>query len=334
MRERITYLFMQYYTNKSTRKELEEFFQIIDTAKNDNDINELIKIVYEEIKLNNPSLTYINEEGKLILQEPDWLRKPGNNEFEIPVKTRGLRSWLVVACLVIIVSGGTGVWMFKKSPDHTEVAVVQKFTERAEHKFLLLSDSTKVWLNASSTINYPEQFDEKKREVYLNGEAYFEVKHAEKIPFIIHTGEVTTVVLGTAFNVKAYEGQQHIIVSVKRGKVQVMKADKIISTLVKGQEVKINKKDVHNLVDKTDSNSNAGSWQYGYLSYEDENFGDIISDMERVYNTEIIVMNEQLKNLSVTTSFNREIGAKKALDILCRLTDSKLEIKNNQYLIK
>lgn len=334
MRERITYLFMQYYTNKSSRKELEQFFELINTAKNDQEINALIKSVYDEIKLNNPSLTYINEAGKLVLQEPDWLYESENNAFERPAKTRAFPTWLAAACLLIIVGGGIGIWMFKTSTAHNEVAVVQKFTERAEHKFLLLSDSTKIWLNASSTINYPEQFDEKKREVYLNGEAYFDVKHADKIPFVIHTGEVTTVVLGTAFNVKAYEGQQHITVSVKRGKVQVMKSDKLISTLIKGQEVKINRKDVQHLVDKTSSNNNPGSWQYGYLSYEDESFGDIISDMERVYNTEIIVINEQLKNLSVTTSFNREIGAKKALDILCSLTDSKLETKDNQYLIK
>ncbi len=334
MRERITYLFMQYYTNKSTREELEEFFGLINTAKNDKEINTLIKSVYDEIKLNNPSLTYINEAGKLVLQEPAWLYASDNNAVESKGKTRSLPIWLAAACLLIIVGGGIGIWTFKTNNDHTEVAVVQKFTERAEHKFLLLSDSTQVFLNASSTINYPERFDEKKREVYLNGEAYFDVKHADKIPFVIHTGEITTVVLGTAFNVKAYEGQQHITVSVKRGKVQVMKSDQLISTLVKGQEVKINKKDVHHLVDKPSTNNNPGSWQYGYLAYEDENFGDIISDMERVYNTEIIVMNLQLKNLSVTTSFNREIGAKKALEILCRLTDSKLEIKNNQYLIK
>ena len=73
MRERITYLFMRYYTNKSTREELEEFFELINTAKNDKEINALIKSVYDEIKLNNPSLTYIDEDGKLVLQEPAWL---------------------------------------------------------------------------------------------------------------------------------------------------------------------------------------------------------------------------------------------------------------------
>lgn len=331
MKERITYLFTQYYTNRCSRKELDEFFQVINAAKNDEEINDLIKSAYEEIKKNNPSLTYIDEEGRLVLREPDWLYLPAADVPELLAGKRRLPLWIAAACLLLAFTG-IGLWQFKK--DVREIAIVQKFTERAEHKFLLLSDSTQVWLNASSTINYPEHFDEKKREVYLNGEAYFDVKHADKVPFIIHTGDVTTVVLGTAFNVKAYEGQQHITVTVKRGKVQVMKSDMLVSTLVKGQEVKIDKKDLHPVIDKVAGNNNAGSWQYGYLSYEDENLGDIISDMERVYNTEIIVMNGQLKSILVTTSFNRDIGARKALEILCRLTGSKLEIKNNQYLIK
>lgn len=332
MKDRITYLFMQYYTNKSTRQELEEFFKMVNAAKHDKEINELIKTVYEEIKKNNPSFTYIDEAGKLVLQEPEWLHNPETATVVMSVKRKQLPVWIAAASILLAVFAAVFFWQTR--PGVTEVSVVQKFTERAEHKFLLLSDSTQVWLNASSTINYPEKFDEKKREVYLNGEAYFDVKHADKIPFVIHTGDVSTVVLGTAFNIKAYEGQQHVTVSVKRGKVQVLKQDKVISTLVKGQEVKINKKDLQQPADKVIENNNAGSWQYGYLAYEDENFGDIIGDMERVYNTEIIVMNSQLKNIMITTSFNRDIGARKALEILCELTDSKLEIRNNQYLIK
>lgn len=334
MKERITYLFMQYYNNKSTRKELEEFFQIINRAKHDDEINDLIKNVYDEIKQSNPSLTYINEEGKLVLQEPDWLYQPVADE---PVVTIGrkLPVWSIAAGIILIMSIGIGFWKFKPQPGTAELAVVKKFTERTEHKYLLLSDSTQVWLNASSTIDYPEKFNPEKREVYLTGEAYFDVKHADKVPFVIHTGDISTVVLGTAFNIKAYTGQQHITVSVKRGKVQVMQKDKVISTLIKGQGVKIDRKNrQYKMIEKTDSGSEVGSWQYGYLVYEDENFEDIISDMQSVYNVDIRIKNDQLKDLVVTTSFNRNIGVERALEILCRLTDSKLEVKDNQYVVE
>jgi len=334
MKERIAYLFNQFYYNKSDRKELDELFQIIHTAKNDEEINHLIKEVYEEIKRSNPSLTYIGEDGKLVLQEPDWLYQTQQDQISVPARRVKIFLQIAAACLVLIISGVV-FWMFRQDPvPRVETALVQKFTERAEHKFLLLSDSTQVWLNSSSTISYPEHFNSKKREVHLVGEAYFDVKHADKIPFIIHTGEVTTVVLGTAFNVKAYDGQLNITISVKRGKVQVMRHNKVVFTLTKGQETKIGRKNAYDDLTELGDSNKVGSWQHGYLSYDDENFGDIVSDMERVYNAEIIVKNTELKKLMVTTSFNRDIGVKKALEILCKLTDSKLEFTDNQYLIR
>lgn len=335
MKERITYLFMQYYNNQSTRSELDEFFQIINTAKHDEELNDLIKNIYDEIRQSNPSLTYVNEEGKLVLQEPDWLYQSVSDNTITLVKSRKFALWSVAAAIIIMISIGLGLWKFNSVSDTAGIAVVKKFTERTENKYLLLGDSTQVWLNGSSTIDYPEKFNSEKREVYLTGEAYFDVKHADKIPFVIHTGNVTTVVLGTAFNIKAYAGQQHITVSVKRGKVCVMQKDKVISTLIKGQQVKINKnKAEYKSVDKINNSNDVGSWQQGYLKYEDESFGDILSDLERVYNVEIKVEDQQLRSLVVTTSFTRDIGVAKALQILCRLTGSQLEVNNNQYILK
>ena len=112
-------------------------------------------------------------------------------------------------------------------------------TERAEYKYILLPDSTQVWLNAGSTLDYPEHFDEATREVTLVGEAYFDVKHAAEHPFIIHTGQIQTTVLGTAFNINAYTDRSNIQVSVSRGKVKVSRGDQLIAMLVKGQEVKV-----------------------------------------------------------------------------------------------
>ncbi|HEY0668491.1 MAG TPA: FecR domain-containing protein [Sphingobacteriaceae bacterium] len=333
MKERITYLFIQYYNNRSTRKELEEFFRIINNAKHDEEINSLIKNAYDEIKQNNPSLTYINEEGKLVLQEPDWLYETIS---DVPINEKSRRPvvWAIAASVFLLISIGITFWKFNSSST-SELIVVKKFTERTEHKYLLLSDSTQVWLNASTTIKYPENFNKKRREVYLTGEAYFDVKHADKIPFVIHTGDVTTVVLGTAFNIKAYKGQQNITVSVKRGKVRVIQKNKVISTLIKGQEVKIGKGIKHRkIIEKEGDANKIGAWQYGYLTYEDEYFADIMSDFQRIYNVEIKIENESLNRVVVTTSLDRTIGVQKALQVLCELTDSDLVVTDNQYIIR
>jgi ferric-dicitrate binding protein FerR (iron transport regulator) len=91
-----------------------------------------------------------------------------------------------------------------------------------------------VWLNAASSLEFPDKFSGSKREVYLTGEAFFDVKHSDKSPFLIHTKNITTTVVGTAFNIKAYVNQKVIIVSVSRGKVKVSRDDQLIATLTKG----------------------------------------------------------------------------------------------------
>ncbi|MRG45051.1 DUF4974 domain-containing protein [Chitinophaga sp. SYP-B3965] len=325
MRERIIYLIQQYYNNRSTREELEELMNIIQTGEQDGEIDKLMQGFYEEIK---HDVSAEKKQTKRMLQPAISAEKNDYNKPSVVI----MRLWPVAACLCLAIASATFFLLSDHTKQGSEMAVVKKFTDKAEHKYLLLSDSTQVWLNASSTIDYPETFGKDKREVYLKGEAFFEVKNAAESPFIIHTGTVTTIVLGTSFNVKAYEGQEHVTVSVKSGKVQVLKQNKLISTLTKGQETKVSKM---NGPDENEEVNNdlVGAWQQGYLSYEEVRFADIISDMERVYNVDITIRNEQLKGVLVITAFSRDIGVKRALEILCKLTAAKLEEKGGQYFI-
>lgn len=312
MRERIIYLIQQYYHNRSTREELEELMNIIQAGEHDEEMDEQMRGLYEEIK---------QKEG--VDEEEKQYNRPS---------VMLLRLWPVAACLLLAIASATFFLLSDSGKPGSETTVVKKFTDKAEHKYILLSDSTQVWLNASSTITYAEAFGKDKREVYLKGEAFFDVKNAAETPFIIHTGNVSTVVLGTSFNVKAYEGQEHVTVSVKSGKVQVLKQNKLISTLTKGQETKVSNTAAPDEKEEV-NNELVGAWQQGQLSYEEVRFADIISDMERVYNVDITIRNEQLKRVVVITAFNRDIGVKRALEILCKLTAAKLEEKRGQYFI-
>ncbi|WP_290708129.1 FecR domain-containing protein, partial [Flavihumibacter sp. CACIAM 22H1] len=188
-------------------------------------------------------------------------------------------------------------------------------------------------LNADSQLDFPEQFDKKKRVVYLKGEAYFDVRHADKTPFLIYTGDVTTEVLGTAFNIKAYPDMEKITVSVKRGKVKVNYADKQVAVLTKGKEVVIgnrNKEAKQKLV-KAEF---AAAWQEGNLVYDDYSVGDILADLERVYDVNIQVGEPALNELRVTTTLKRQYGVENALEILTRLTGTQFNTKNGSYIIK
>ena len=333
MEERIEYLLRQYLENKCTRKEFDEFFSYIRQSDDNEVIRELVRRAYETIGQSNASLTYVDEFGNLVLPQPDSFHLP---KPEVKSHKKKITKPIMAMALVAVIIASGWLWNRTTTPvtaTYNAGLLTKKVTERSEYKYLLLPDSTQVWLNAASSLEFPPQFAQDKREVYLSGEAYFDVKHADKLPFIIHTGKISTTVLGTAFNIKAYPGRKNIVVSVSRGKVRVNYADKEVAVLTKGQQVKVNNEDSRATEKKIDV-SVAASWQQGNMVYDDETLADIAADLERVYDVHIRIQNTALKNLQVSTSFKREIGVEPALNILCRLTDAQLTLENGVFNIQ
>jgi ferric-dicitrate binding protein FerR (iron transport regulator) len=333
MEDRLHYLFKRYLDNTCSQKELEEFFSYVHKAEHDETLRQLIKKVYTELKDSGSNITYVDENGRLVLNEPAWMTTA---EPEPAIKRPKPYAKYLIAALFIIAVGA--VWMIQatsraKNQTQQLSSLTKKTTNRSESKFLLLEDSTQVWLNAASSLEFPDQFDSKKREVFLTGEAFFDVKHTDKIPFIIHTGNVSTTVLGTAFNIKAYPGQENITISVSRGKVRVSRKDGWETTLTKGQQVKL-RGDGQEAYEKSIPAEMIAGWQQGNLVYDDETLVDIIGDMQRIYNAEIHINNQQVANLKISTSFKREIGIEQALQVLCRLTDTELTKKEGIYIIQ
>lgn len=332
MEERIKYLFKQYLNNTCTRKEFEEFFSCINEAAHNELIRDLIKKAYEETGQPGSFHTYVDELGNLIVTEPNW-----NEQLLTTAKpVKKTRQILAIAAVIIALTVGVAWFMtrpFSKQPLAAIKGLAKKMTGRSEYRYMLLPDSTQVWLNAASTLEYPQQFAAGKREVYLTGEAYFDVKHADKQPFLIHTGKVTTMVLGTAFNINAYPGRENIIVSVSRGKVRVNYIDKEMAVLTQGQQVKVSNTS-NTVVQKKQAITEAAPWQQGNLQYDDETIRDIVADLERNYDVTIRLQSETLANERITTSFRREIGIENALKVLCNLTDTRLKLESNMYVIQ
>ncbi|WP_205508411.1 FecR family protein [Longitalea arenae] len=332
MEERIKYLFRQYLNNTCTRKEFEEFFSYINEASHNELIRELIQQAYEETRPANPSLTYVDESGNLVIPEPAWEEKPSARMWSIR-KKRVFAG--MVAGLLVLLAGILWLVFQPSQPatDNDKPVLAKKITSRSEYKYMLLPDSTQVWLNAASTLEYPKLFAAGKREVFLTGEAYFDVKHADKIPFLIHTGNVTTSVLGTAFNIKAYPGRENIIVSVSRGRVRVHYGSKEVAILTQGQQVRVGNVN-KTVIQKKLPVHEVAPWQQGNLVYDDETISDIVADLERIYDVHIRLDNEALARERISTSFRREIGIEPALQVLCNLTDTRLQLINNVYVIK
>jgi transmembrane sensor len=331
MEERIKYLFRKYLDNTCTKKEFEEFFSYITEASHNELIRDLIKKAYDETAESHSSYTYVDEHGQLMITERQWQHAPAVKKTRLNKKS----TLITVVCVAVLTT--VIVWMLNsaqtKQPHAALPELTKKITGRSEYKYLLLPDSSQVWLNAASSLEYPHQFAANKREVFLSGEAYFDVKHADKLPFIIHTGKVSTLVLGTAFNIKAYPGRENIIVSVSRGKVRVHYEENEVATLTQGQQVKVSNAPKP-LIEKKASISEAAAWHQGNLVYDDETLGDVIADLERVYNVTIRVENEAVVHERISTTFKREAGIDKVLQVLCSLTDTQIKKVNDLYVIQ
>ena len=331
MEERIKYLFRQYLGNNCTRKEFDEFFALLRDASRDETLRGLISKAYNE--LGQSSITYVDESGNLVLPEPEWFSRPIAEENETPRRKTYSRLWLAAGIAAVICGM---IWLIPGIEAGADAAGTQMkvaSTERSEFKYQLLPDSTQVWLNAASTLEFPPSFEKGKREVFLSGEAYFDVKHAEEIPFIIHTGKISTTVLGTAFNIKAYDDLSNVTVAVRRGKVKVQFMEKEVAILTQGQQVKVNS-DGKGVTDRRSGIGQVAAWQEGNLMYDDEPMLDVIADLERMYNVRIEVAGTTLRNMRITTSFSRQTGVEQALQILCNLMECKLVQRNGKYLIQ
>jgi transmembrane sensor len=179
---------------------------------------------------------------------------------------------------------------------------------------LVLSDGTKVWLNAASAIKYPATFSGKERIVELNGEAYFEVAKNKNMPFKVSLNNMSVEVLGTHFNVNAYADEGEVTTTLLEGSVKLSNS-KGQSMLKPGQQAKMDKQsgfDIHEV--NTDE---AVAWKNGYFIFDNENIQSIMRKISRWYDVDVEYSgNVDEGNFGGTTSrFNSITGVLKSLEL-------------------
>ena len=130
---------------------------------------------------------------------------------------------LVAAMLAIVFLAGTSVTLFTgKATEQSPLMFTEYSSPYGSKSMVKLPDGSSVWLNAGSMLRYSSDFNVHNREVYLEGEGYFNVTRNEQTPFLVQTSTITVKVLGTAFNVKAYPEESVVETTVERGAVQLI----------------------------------------------------------------------------------------------------------------
>lgn len=149
---------------------------------------------------------------------------------------------------------------------------------------MLLPDGSMIWLNAGSTARYAVGFAGNKRSIELNGEAYLEVAHDAAHPFVVSKGNTNTTVLGTKFNVKAYDNDPAIKVTLLEGSVRVGK-DKALQLLKPGQQAVVSTNNIQ-LVTNADTEE-AVAWKNGYTNFFSTDLKTLLNEIERWYDINI-----------------------------------------------
>lgn len=157
-------------------------------------------------------------------------------------------------------------------------------TPKAGQYRLTLSDGTKVWLNAATSLHYPASFTGKERRVKLSGEAYFEVAPDASHPFIVETPKQSVEVLGTHFNVNAYEDEALTKTTLLEGKVKVL-AGETAQVIKPGQEAS-NSTGTSIKVKEADTEE-AVAWKNGYFKFNKADIQTIMRQLERWYDVKV-----------------------------------------------
>ncbi|WP_147625557.1 FecR family protein [Gabonibacter massiliensis] len=197
---------------------------------------------------------------------------------------------------------------------------------------LTLADGTRVWLNSQSELRFPTRFNGEKREVYMEGEVYLEVKRDEERPFIVYAGETEIRVLGTSFNVKAYAEEGEVVTTLLSGKVSVGVGERS-TKLDPGKQAIWNRKEDRISVREVDA-SRYISWTKGVFEFEDLSLAEITLQLSRWYDIQFVFEDEDCAERRFTGGVKRYAPLVNFLEIMEQTTNVKFEYAGKNIVIK
>ena len=231
-------------------------------------------------------------------------------------KTSSVRLWLQTAAALIVIASGVFWYAQRNNSSQINATTWSTASTKAKQmRTVVLADGSTVQMNAVSSLRYPAKFSGKSREVFLSGEAMFEVKKDANHPFIVHTEDLQVKVLGTIFVVKAYKNDDFTEATLFKGRVAVSLTANPDGEFILKPNDKLNFKHLAAMPtlskvlpfyeDKADGYLENG-WTRHELIFKNTSFGDVSKLFERWYDLKITFKQEDLKALNFTGSFKNE----------------------------
>jgi len=239
-------------------------------------------------------------------------------------------SWLRwVAAASIILVAGVAIKYLNSKPQVTYTLVS---TRSREIKHIQLPDGSEVWLNAGSTLRFANNYNQTNREVYLNGEGYFDVRHDKSKPFNVYTGKIKTHVLGTSFSVSSYTGALHNTITVTRGKVQVGNNGAVLGYLLPNQALEYSTQTGKAKIVNTKA-TDVVAWRAGKLAFVDMPLQDIVVHLQNWYGVKYQFKNKAVLAKRFTASFNNNVSLDDLLAVLNEIDHARYKFNSQSKTI-
>lgn len=325
--KRIQRLLRAYLENRCNEKEYRELLAILESSEHDRVLKQTLDRYWEELtdapesplgQVRPASADLWFEEIFTEARLREGRRRGPRQPVRRPHRSGMLLRVAAILVLALSLSLATLV-MFPpigSEDGGTSITWIERVADRGEKVRFMLPDGTQVHLNSGSVLRYNNQYGSTVREVRLEGEGFFTVARNEEIPFLVHTGEVQTRVLGTSFNVRSYRGEDGTSIAVTHGRVSV---EPIAQSARSGPESRVEPlileagqwADYDRNSDRLDLGEgdleHRTAWNEGVLLYHDKKLAEVATELERWYGVSIRFESEALRECIIRGEHRNEV---------------------------
>lgn len=242
------------------------------------------------------------------------------------------RAEFKIAASLLIVTSVSLIFYTRNNNKQSTDSMIVYHTKKGETKKVILPDSTTVWLNAATDLKVAARYGKDFRKVDLHGEAYFEVKHNTAVPFIISTGKLRTQVLGTSFNVSAYDGLNLIDVLVRTGKVSVSDERKLLGTLTPGKAIHFDKQKLAATISTEDAEIGT-DWRNGKTMLNRVTFEELAERFDNIFNARLFTKDKNIRKLQFRLILDKSVPLQENLNVITDIHQLKYR-KINEHEIE
>ncbi len=299
---RISSLLRRYLAGRCSAEEEAELIEYI----TDHD-DEEIRLILDDV-WNNPEYQLPQSRSEVILDRILGRKGEIRPRRMIPTWTR------IAATVALFTAAGIGI--YQMSAWQTDEAAKALAENAAVHQFIKLPDGSTVLLNTGSTLDFPEAFDAQTREVRLSGEAFFNIREDQARPFVVHTGALKTTVLGTSFNVKAYEGEDNITVTVKSGRVKVSDERKVLGIINPDEQITFSRA-TQQMQQRGVKSEEVIAWAERDIFFDDVTMAEATRILAQRFSTQIVLENDNINGCRFTATFVQGEDLYQILDVIC-----------------